>query len=321
MHGSKVCCGVLYYLFADSGKGLERSVNLCYHEENVGAENHELTRMTSSESPDVPSQTSNTPSDVPQPTVSQPETDQIAQLDQLDHSESQPPSPQVLVQLALAEPVSEEPTVTLDELSQAYGLETWANMQPLQEPGRESAGRNDDEPEISTPTPIVLENVASESPEDLAYPPVHSGVPPKESIDSITEPSPEEPADFPLPTSSVIEATQPVDPAHSNLPMASTKLRKQSYVRYEDKQPLLKDGSEVQLTKTGQKDTHSKQRKEEEGKSLTTEPKPSGAVRKVSVKRIAVAGGKKEGHESMVSFWREKEEKYQKDRAQEWKSQ
>ena len=297
MHGSKVCCGVLYYLFADS---LERSVNLCYHEENVGAENRELTRMTSSESPDVPSQTSNTPSDVPQPTVSQPETDQIVQLDQLDHSESQPPSPQVLVQLALAEPVSEEPTVTLDELSKAYGLETWANMQPLQEPG------------------------PSESPEDLAYPPVHSGVPPKESIDSITEPSPEEPADFPLPTSSVIEATQPVDPAHSNLPMASTKLREQSYVRYEDKQPLLKDGSEVQLTKTGQKDTHSKQRKEEEGKSLTnkpTEPKPSGAVRKVPVKRIAVAGGKKEGHESMVSFWREKEEKYQQDRAQEWKSQ
>ena len=85
----------------------------------------------------------------------------------------------------------------------------------------------------------------------------------------------------------------------------------------EDKQPLLEKATEKEEAKAKKdRPSNDKGTQEKQTKVEKSNISKSGVISKRPNERVLTANSRKRSHESKVSYWKEKEEKY---RAREWK--
>ena len=280
----------------------ERSKSLCYHEVNPSVEHHELRELSTSEAANLEIQASGSPN------VTEGHSDSQSLHNQATDSEFQH---QVLVSSDI---VTTEANLSLDELSEAYGLEAWPSTQPLH-----GSDITEEQPISPVPAhPINIQRMNSESSADLKNSPTS---PNPESVDSKDMVVIEGQADFSPPIPSLhtkVQTSQEVDPPQ-HVSGVSTSL--QPYELHEDKHHKDKHKKYSEKTTERLKEIREVTCSQQENADELSHIKPSHhrkALSAVTKKQVHTASGN-EVHKLKISFWREQEEKYKEECAKERK--
>ena len=367
--------------FIESERKHRKDRDLFYSEANPVAKEYELKEQSlnsesSKSSSSSPEEDIDLPHEAYVTTPAPKESDQVLNQEPFDSPILLPQSEEFLMaSFSEVIPITTEPTLTLHDLSQAYGPGTWMDTQ-LQRSSADSeltvrsenpASHSSSHTQTSSELPDNPANSSSppsfptqhREPTQHVVDPAHSYLPtplqanvevlaePKQedkqhllanttvkeelslkigrqdnkkgTVVAIHEPDSEPATSPPPPHSSSVDlakpATSPAPPHSSSVDLAkvtvlSTASIEVSVKQKEDKKPVLKSDTEVKATRIKtEKRNDNKGKHEKFERSATDRPKRPGANNETS----------NDGF-NKLSYWKEKEEMHQQERAKQWKS-